>query len=155
MKKYTFEELTDIEFQELINDLLEKKFGWVIERFKPGKDGGIDGRFLSAKGIGVIQTKHYRGSGLSQLLKKIRIEECKKAKALNPNRYILATSLNLNPEDKNKIIQAFSGIPLSTNDIFGNDEVNAMLREFPDVHKAYYKLWSDLSLIHISQGIVR
>jgi adenylate kinase family enzyme len=143
MKKYTFEELTDIEFQELINDLLEKKFGWVIERFKPGKDGGIDGRFLSAKGIGVIQTKHYRGSGLSQLLKKIRIEECKKAKALNPNRYILATSLNLNPEDKNKIIQAFSGIPLSTNDIFGNDEVNAMLREFPDVHKTYYKLWSD------------
>jgi hypothetical protein len=42
MKKYTFEELTDIEFQDLINDLLGRKLNCTIERFKPGRDGGID-----------------------------------------------------------------------------------------------------------------
>jgi hypothetical protein len=53
---------------------------------------------------------------------------------------LLRASLN-----KKKIIAAFSGIPLETGDIFGNDEINALLREFPDDHRTYYKLWSDSS----------
>ena len=145
MKKYTFEELTDIEFQDLINDLLGRKLNCTIERFKPGRDGGIDGRLSSAKGIGVIQTKHFRVSGVSNLISKIRNSECEKAKALKTTRYIFVTSLGLSPLNKKKIIAAFSGVPLETGDIFGNDEINALLREFPDVHRTYYKLWSDSS----------
>jgi hypothetical protein len=97
MKKYTFEELTDIEFQDLINDLLGRKLNCTIERFKPGRDGGIDGRLSSAKGIGVIQTKHFRGSGVSSLISKIKNSECEKARALKTSRYIFATSLGLSP----------------------------------------------------------
>ncbi|MCP9796807.1 GTP-binding protein [Cyanobium sp. Lug-B] len=143
MKTYTFEELTDIEFQDLVNDLLAKKLGCAIERFKPGRDGGIDGRLSWAKGIGVIQTKHYRGSGISKLISKIKSSECEKAKTLQTSRYFFVTSLGLSPLNKNKIIAAFSGVPLESRDILGSDEVNALLREFPDVHRTYYKLWSD------------
>lgn len=146
MKKYTFEELNDIEFEGLVNDLLSREFGWVIERFKPGKDGGIDGRFLCFGNSGVIQTKHYRGSTISQLVSQIRKVENKKVLALNPDKYIFVTSLSLSPDNKKKIRKAFdTSINLVENDIFGNNDINAILQKHPDVHRAYYKLWGESS----------
>lgn len=46
MTDYTFETLNDKEFEVLTVDLLSKEFNTHIERFKSGRDGGIDGRFL-------------------------------------------------------------------------------------------------------------
>lgn len=45
-KNYTFEALNDKEFEELAIDLLSKNLNTNIERFKLGKDQGIDGRFF-------------------------------------------------------------------------------------------------------------
>lgn len=57
---YDFSQLNDKEFEILAVDLLGVYIDKRIERFKPGKDGGVDGRFFSVdnKEI-IIQCKHY------------------------------------------------------------------------------------------------
>jgi len=135
VKKYTFEELNDLEFQDLVNDLLGKDLGCKIERFKPGKDHGIDGRLSFASGLGVIQSKHYRKSGVAGLVTKIVSDECRRARKVAASRYLFATSLGLNIDDKKKIVSAFAGVPLAECDVLGNDEINALLRQFPEVHR--------------------
>lgn len=145
MKKYTFEELNDLEFEDFVNDLLAQANGWRIECFKPGRDGGIDGRASTVDGKIVIQSKHFRKSGIEKLLKEISKKEAKKALSLAPDRYLFATSLNLNPNDKRKILSEFSGVNIAESDIIGNDELNALLREHGQVLKAWYKLWAENS----------
>lgn len=145
MKKYTFEELTDIEFEDFVNDLLSCAYGWEIESFKPGRDFGIDGRSSTINGTTIIQSKHYRKSGVDKLLREIALNEAQKAKELNPERYIFATSLNLSPNNKDKIKSAFSGVNLDVSDIIGNDDLNTLLRHNQDVLIRWYKLWSESS----------
>ncbi|WP_279461807.1 restriction endonuclease [Aeromonas veronii] len=145
MKKYTFEELTDIEFEDFVNDLLSCAYGWEIESFKPGRDFGIDGRSSTINGTTIIQSKHYRKSGVDKLLREIAHNEAQKAKELNPERYIFATSLNLSPNNKDKIKSAFSGVNLDVSDIIGNDDLNTLLRHNQDVLIRWYKLWSESS----------
>ena len=61
MTDYTFETLNDKEFEILTVDLLSKEFNSHIERFKSGRDGGIDGRFFEgniANNVVIIQCKH-------------------------------------------------------------------------------------------------
>lgn len=145
MKKYTFEELNDIEFEDFVNDLLSHAYGWTIERFKPGADGGIDGRTSSVSGKIIIQSKHFRKSGTKRLISEIKNAEVKKALNLTPDRYIFVTSLNLNPQDKSRILSAFKGVSLVEADIIGNDELNALLRNHAKVLNTWYKLWAESS----------
>lgn len=47
MNEYDFSKLNDKEFEALSIDLIAKLEGRRIERFKPGKDAGVDGRFFT------------------------------------------------------------------------------------------------------------
>jgi len=70
MTDYTFETLNDKEFEVLTVDLLSKEFNTHIERFKSGRDGGIDGRFFEGSvenGVVIIQCKHWLKSGIVSL----------------------------------------------------------------------------------------
>jgi len=145
MKKYTFEELNDIEFEAFVNDLFSEEYSWKIERYKEGKDSGIDGKILLADGTIIIQTKHYRKSRFSKLLSILRNEELDKALKLNASRYILVTSLSLNHNEKQKIVAACEEINLREEDIYGNDDINSILLKHPNVLKNYYKLWAENS----------
>ena len=49
MNEYDFVKLNDKEFESLSVDLLSKIEGKRIERFKPGKDFGVDDRFFAAE----------------------------------------------------------------------------------------------------------
>lgn len=46
MSSYDFSSLNDKEFESLCSDLLTCHLGERVERFKPGRDGGVDGRFF-------------------------------------------------------------------------------------------------------------
>ena len=46
MTDYTFSTLNDKEFEILSTDILSKFLGIKVERFKGGRDGGVDGRFF-------------------------------------------------------------------------------------------------------------
>ncbi|KAB0300799.1 restriction endonuclease [Vibrio fortis] len=90
MTDYNFETLNDMEFEELANDLISKKLDVFVERFKPGKDLGVDGRFFTPDGgEAIIQSKHYLKSGYDALLRHCKKTEADKVRKLNPTRYIL------------------------------------------------------------------
>ena len=69
MIDYDFSTLNDKEFENLSIDLISKDKDKRFERFKAGKDGGIDGRFYHNNGSQeVVQCKHYLKTGFSGLI---------------------------------------------------------------------------------------
>jgi adenylate kinase family enzyme len=144
MVDYDFHQLNYKEFEVLCTDLLSAHFNVHIERYKAGKDRGIDGRFYSdLTNTVIIQCKHYLKSGVTALISKLKTEEIIKIDKLKPSRYILTTSLPLSPDDKNKIILALSPFIESSSDIFGQEDLNSLLMYEKNTHilKKHYKLW--------------
>ena len=107
MPSYSFESLSPADFEDLTRDLLQESLGVRLEAFGPGRDNGIDLRHSSStEGDLIVQCKHYARSGFAQLLNEIRSSELAKIRKLQPNRYILTTSVDLNPERKGRLVKA-------------------------------------------------
>ncbi|MCE1610741.1 restriction endonuclease [Enterobacter ludwigii] len=140
MTNYDFRALNNEEFERLATDLLSKRENLLIERFKPGKDGGIDGRFYHSGEV-IIQVKHYVKTGYSGLLSKLKSEEVAKVESLKPNRYIFITSVGLSPANKKEIFDLFNPYILSNNDIIGPEYLNDLLTLYPEIERNHYKLW--------------
>lgn len=138
---YDFSTLSPLDFERLSRDLLSRSLGIEFESFKPGRDRGIDIRGSSVAGEIVIgQCKHYLRTGYAGLLAACK-KEILKIQAEKPTRYILATSVPLNPDQKDALLNALSPWCLGTDDIYGQDDLNALLRSFPGVEKSHFKLW--------------
>lgn len=159
MNDYNFNALNDKEFEKLAIELISNQEDVLVERFTPGRDQGIDGRFYSSSGgTVIIQAKHYAGTGLNGLLSKLKNDELPKIKKLNPSRYILITSVGLTPPNKDTIKNLLHPYILSTNDIYGREGVNDLLTKHPSVETNFYKLWISSSnvLINIlNNGIIQ
>lgn len=142
MPNYDFRSLSPIDFEGLVRDLLQEELALTLESFKPGKDLGIDFRFTTDKdNTAVVQCKHYVESGFNALLYNLVSRELSKITALNPSRYIVATSVALNPVQKDAITKALSPYVRSPGDVFGKDDLNNMLGKFPHVERQTIKLW--------------
>jgi len=139
MPNYDFFNLSPAEFEELSRDLLQKHLRVYLESFTQGKDKGIDLRYSSEKtGSFIVQCKRYKDlDSLKSTLKK----EVEKVKILNPQRYILTTSVGLTPANKDEIVSIINGYIKDTSDIFGKDDLNNLLGDHRDIEKRYYKLW--------------
>ena len=141
MDNYDFNILQPTEFECLTRDLLQKKENIFIESFTDGRDNGIDLRFsLSKNQKTIVQAKRYKDfSKLKSILKK----EADKVVRLSPDRYIIATSVGLTPNNKDEIVNLFSnkGVSVISTDILGRDELNNILSKHRDIEKKYYKLW--------------
>lgn len=149
MSDYDFSSLNDKEFEDLSTDLLSCHLNSRIERFKVGRDSGVDGRFFSSEGDEVIiQCKHWRKSGLAALIRSIKNTEVDKVKKLNPKRYIFVTSLELSRLNKTQIKNLLSPYILSESDIFGNEDLNDILSRNIEVEKKHYKLWISSTNVH-------
>lgn len=139
---FDFSTLDPIDFENLTCDLLNKRLGISLESFKEGKDQGIDLRFAVGKsGKLIIQCKHYLKSGFSNLKSKLLNAEVPKIVKLNPSRYILVTTVPLSPKEKEELEEILKPYCRGTGDIYGQDDLNQMLRESPEIVRAHYKLW--------------
>lgn len=154
MSQYNFSTINDKELEVLTRDLLTKEFSIPFQSFKTGKDKGIDLRYStdSSENNIIVQVKHYLKSGYNQLLYVLKNTEKAKVQKLNPDRYILVTSIGLSPTDKEKIKDVFTPFILSTNDIFGMDDLNSLLSKHEEIEKKHFKLW--FSNINIIQKII-
>lgn len=142
LSNYQFDALNDKEFESLCCDVIGTVENKRIDRYKPGKDKGVDGRFFSDAGKEVvIQCKHYSATPLSGLLYRLRNEEIGKVRKLNPSRYIFATSLPLSLSDKQKIITIMSPYILNTNDVYGRENLIDILDKNQDIERRHFKLW--------------
>lgn len=142
MQDYDFKALNDKEFEILCVDLIGSSLGERFERFKPGRDSGIDGRFFlpSGKEI-VIQCKHWANTPIEQLIRNLHTKELPKVQKINPERYLLAVSNPLSRADKNALKSALSPFIKSDNDIFGREDLNDLLSKNKDIELRHYKLW--------------
>ncbi len=150
MTEYDFKILQPIEFEDFVRDLLQNFLDTYIESFTSGRDGGIDLRFGQSKDKKtIVQAKRYQDyDDLLSVLKK----EVSKVRSLSPERYILATSVGLTPKRKQEIFDLFTPYIKDTADIFGKDDLNNLLNQYPDIETRYYKLW--LSSTNILQTII-
>lgn len=144
---YTFESLSPADFEDLVRDLIGKALLCRFEAFGPGPDGGIDGRHAASEDTIILQAKHYRGSGFPGLSRRMRHERVA-IDQLVLDRYILATSVSLTPPNKRALAE-ITGPSLKTlDDLYGFEDLNALLREHDDVAKAHVKLWlSDTAVL--------
>jgi len=140
---YDFTTLSPEDFEALVSDLLSHSWGARLESFKSGKDGGIDlrhSRIPEDKPQSIVQCKRYAPHKFNELLRSVE-NELGNLRKLQPERYVLATSVSLSPANKDKLIAALNPWCKSPMDIYGPDELNGLLREFPDVERAHFKLW--------------
>ena len=135
---YNFDLLSPIEFENLANDIAEKYFKNRVERFKAGKDSGIDGRIFRCGESIIIQSKHYKDVNR---LRRILKEDKEKIKKINPQRYILFTSCPLSPCNKNMIRENLFPFIQDISDIWGGDDIDSFLLKNSDIENRYYKLW--------------
>lgn len=139
---YDFRNLSPVEFEELAGDLLSRTLGVRLERFATGRDGGIDLRYAPSDDAElIVQCKHWPESSAAKLQRHMVKDELPKVEALAPGRYILATSVRLSPQAKERLAEVLAPWLHGTADIYGPDDLNALLREHPDVERSNVKLW--------------
>jgi len=140
MSSYDFRSLSPTDLEDLVRDLLQGELNLVFESFARGRDGGIDLRHSSAQiGKIIVQAKHYRDSGYRKLLSNLSNER-PKVDRLKPQRYILATTVSLTPDNKAEIAQLFAP-HLDQADILGAEQLNNLLGRHPKVEQQHFKLW--------------
>jgi hypothetical protein len=142
MGVYTFENISPPDFEILVRDLLQAEFGITLESFKWGADKGIDLRHCwTDKDRLVVQCKRYIQTSFKTLLKRVTKEELPKVQKLNPKRYILATALPLNPDQKEKLFEALKPYCSTPADIVDCSTLNGLLAKFPNIETTHFKLW--------------
>ena len=141
MSQYDFRSLSPNDFELLCRDLLQENLGIRLECFSAGPDSGIDLRYHSDSKHIVVQCKHYVGSGFNSLLRKVGQNERKKIDELKPTRYILATSVSLTPNRKEKLMTILTPYCQNKSDILGCEDINNLLKEHSEVEQKNFKLW--------------
>lgn len=142
MTDYDFKSLNDKEFEILCTDLLGEVQGRRFERFKAGKDAGIDGRYFTDQGKEVVlQCKHWSNTPLAHLIRALSNIEKPKLDKLKPYRYLLTVSNPLSRADKKAIHRALSPYVVSESDIYGKEDLNDLLKDKAHIEKRHYKLW--------------
>lgn len=156
---YRLENLSDDDFEKLVNTLCQKILGTGIVSFSKGRDGGRDGRFTgtankypseSSKWSGkfIIQAKHttdYNGScsdnpfyGNQTSLINSEIEKVKVLKANNEiDNYLLFTNRKETESRENAVIYIKSKTGLSCVDIIGKETVHSWLSQNKDIVKQF------------------
>jgi len=65
MTAYDLNRVNDKEFEALAVRIVQELIGTRVERFKPGKDAGVDGRFFVVGATeGIVQAKHWGTFGI-------------------------------------------------------------------------------------------
>lgn len=140
MLNYDFRNLLSaFEFECFSRDLINVHWDLDLASFAEGRDGGIDLRCTSNKGKTIIvQAKRYRD--FPELKAKLP-KEVEKVKKLNPDRYMISTTVDLTASNKEYMISLFKPYIKNENDILGKQDLNRLLGIYTDIEQKYYKLW--------------
>lgn len=142
MSQYDFNSLSNLDFEDLVLDIFEKEWGVSLETFKPGKDQGIDLRYISQKKKKhIIQCKRNNGQSLSDFLRKLERDELPKIKKLSPQEYYIVTSKPLSPQNKDNIYAIFTQFMSTPANVVGRNELNQYITTYHDIERKHFKLW--------------
>ena len=153
MPDYDFRTLSPLDFENLVRDLLQCELSIRLESFKTGKDSGIDFRYSKAGTEHfIVQAKHFADTGFRGLLSHLKLNEKPKIEKLQPERYLLATSVPLSPSQKDEMSEALFPFIKEPHDIYGREDLNNLLGLFPDAERQHFKLW--LSSITVMEEVL-
>lgn len=150
---YNYSDLSDVEFEYLAHDVMEKRLGVSLHRFGKGCDGGIDlTDDVKSKNI-IVQVKHYIKTPFAGLLTSLK-KEVAKANKNNPKQYYVVCSCTLTPENTVSIFNLFKSYMISSHNIVSITDIDDYLNktENHDIVKRHYKLW--LSSTNLLSDIV-
>lgn len=154
MANYDFSTLNSSDLEDLVCDLLNldlpEDSGIRYKTFKDGKDKGID--FLYSTSTNqyehVGQVKHYYRTGYDGMYKVLKDSEIGKVNKLKPNKYIVATSVDLSEANTEAVKSLFDPYIKNLNDIYGKKDLNRLIDKYEEILKSHYKLWlSDFSIL--------
>ena len=133
--------LSPSDFETLSADILSTLHSVHFERYGEGRDGGVDGKFLTNDGgIWIVQAKRYRD--VKALLRQMEHEQEKMLQLpQTPARYFLVTACSLSPANKTAIQQVMGPFILSTGDIYGAEDLDALLHQYPAIYRKHHRLW--------------
>lgn len=136
--------LSDVEFEYLCQDIMQKKLNISLRRFAQGKDGGIDLTDDVLQTNIIVQVKHYNLSSIDALIRSLKKEK-EKIKIHKPKQYYICCSKNLTPENIKELFANFSEYMSSDKNILTLNEIEDFLQspENQDVLNKHYKLWID------------
>ncbi|OJF14964.1 nSTAND3 domain-containing NTPase [Couchioplanes caeruleus] len=137
---YDFSTLSPSDFELLVRDLLSAEYGWRMEAFGHGPDGGIDLRSVSGCQKIVVQCKHYAGSRFSDLRRAARREKPKIASE-KPDRYIFVTSQDLSRTQKDTLADDLKPYLQGPEDLRTQLDLNEALSRYPLIEQSHFKLW--------------
>ncbi|MBE1588185.1 restriction endonuclease [Nonomuraea angiospora] len=153
-----FHKLTDFDFECLCKDLFEAELNVRLEIFTAGGDGGIDLRYMNRYGEKIIiQCKHWMRSGRAKLVQHMLDNELPKVKKIKPTRYIIASTVEMTKDAKDKLYTAFDPFIVSASDVFGINELLALMASHPEVIRKHIRLWlNDVNMLEaaISRNIL-
>ncbi|WP_435278974.1 restriction endonuclease [Streptomyces sp. 1222.5] len=135
-----FSVLSDVEFEELVGDLLGAEHNTLVERFAAGADGGIDLRWTTPEGLHIAQCKHYHRSSFAQLLTSAK-KEVQKVQKLEPVRYLFITTFDLSVSQKARIYDVFKSWMKAPDDVLGGRDVDALITKHSGIEHRHAKLW--------------
>ncbi|MGW2766113.1 nSTAND3 domain-containing NTPase [Streptomyces sp. NPDC001275] len=135
-----FSVLSDVEFEELVGDLLGAEHNTLVERFAAGADGGIDLRWTTPEGQHIAQCKHYHRSSFAQLLTSAK-KEAQKVQKLKPVRYFFITTFDLSVSQKDRLHEIFKSWMKAPGDVLGGRDIDALITKHADVEHRHAKLW--------------
>jgi hypothetical protein len=156
---YRLENLSEDDFESLINMLCQKVLGTGTVSFSKGKDGGRDGRFIGTankypseslkwSGKFIIQAKHttdYQGScsdkpfygNLTSLINS-EIEKVKALKANNEiDNYLLFTNRKETESRENAVTHIKKEVDLECVDILGKETIHSWLSQHKEIVKQF------------------
>ncbi|WP_367184980.1 restriction endonuclease [Nitratireductor sp.] len=138
--QYDFGNLSPIEFEALVADLMGEELGITFETFSEGADGGVDARHSTADGDIILQAKHYKESTWSDL-KTAAKSERQNITELKPKVYHFVTSQKLTRTRKTDLKQCLDHPSVLIKNIRGRTELNALLKKHSAVERRNIKLW--------------
>src|SRR5215469_14709179 len=141
MPDYDFRSLSSHDFELLARDLLQEELKVRLESFSAGPDSGIDFRHRTHDSNLIVQCKHYVDSGFPRLAGVLSRKERPKIEKLEPTEYILATSVPLNRDRKDKILEILKPYCSDPGEIYGPDDLNNLLGRHSEVERRHFKLW--------------
>ena len=145
MTTYNLSQISDFEFESLCRDLLQAELGLSLELFAPGRDRGIDIRYIGIvdgeEHTIVAQCKRWDENSFNNLLSHLARVELPKIQELAPNRYVLMTSVRLSPVRKDRIVDALRPWVKTPADVIGRDDLSGLLAKHQDVERRHVKLW--------------
>jgi hypothetical protein len=138
--------LSPDDFQLLVRDLLQAELRIRLETFTQGADQGIDLRNIDKHQRSlIVQCKRYKD--FRSLLRNLRERELPKVQRLRPARYILATSVPLNPKRKGKLLSLLQPFCTAEGDILSSGDLINLIERHPDVERRNFKLWLSSALV--------